>query len=96
MTRWSQSTRSFEATLKMVRLLNRIYYSARDPHLQDWGDVGDFIPGVSEAARILQRGGLSRRKRAIVHNYAKAQWNRLYLLVRQARDLVSFSSFLER
>jgi hypothetical protein len=91
MKRWGQETRPFEATLGMVRLLNRLYYSARDPYLQDWGDVGDFIPGMSEAARVLQRNDLSRRKRIIVHNYAKAQWNRLDLLIRQARALVSSS-----
>jgi hypothetical protein len=90
MGRWSEKPHPFEAALKMVRLLNRLYYAARGPHLQDWGDVGDFVPGLSEAARILQRNEPSERKRTIVHNYAKTQWNRLNLLVRQAGELVSF------
>jgi hypothetical protein len=85
MKSWNAKTHSFETTLRTIRFLNRIYYAARDPHLQDWGDVGDFVPGMSEAARILQRNDLSERKKVIVHNYAKSQWNRLNLLVREIR-----------
>ncbi|MDR1977866.1 MAG: M28 family peptidase [Synergistaceae bacterium] len=85
--RWDANARRFETTLRAARLLNRVHYAARDAYLQDWGDVGDFVPGLSEAARILQRDGLSERQKVIVHNYAKTQWNRLNLLVRELAGL---------
>jgi hypothetical protein len=95
MGRWNADERSFETTLRAVRILNRIYYAARDACLQDWGGVDEFIPGMSEAARILQREGLNERKKTMVHNYARVQWNRLNLLVRELADLVRWrTSFI--
>ncbi len=49
------------AALSAVRLLNRMYYAARGPHLQDWSGGAGFVPGLSEAARLLRRGAGSDR-----------------------------------
>lgn len=68
------------AALSAVRLLNRMYYAARGPHLQDWSGGADFVPGLSEAARLLLRGTGSDRAQAVILNYAASQLNRLLLL----------------
>ena len=67
--------------LSAVRLLNRMYYAARGPHLQDWSGGADFVPGLSEAARLLRGGAGSDRAQAVLLNYAASQLNRLLLLV---------------
>ena len=66
--------------LSAVRLLNRMYYAARGPHLQDWSGGAGFVPGLSEAARLLRRGPGSDRAQAVILNYAASQRNRLLLL----------------
>ena len=85
---WEQSPRGLEQTLRAVRLLNRIRGAARGPHLQDWGDVNEFLPGLSEAARVLQACGTDQRKEVIVLNYALTQRNRLGLLARELSEVM--------
>lgn len=83
---WQSVERSFEESLRAVRLLNRVYYSARDAHLQDWDNGSDFVPGLSEACRALEAlrsKGENERAKAIIVNYARTQLNRIGLLVRE-------------
>jgi hypothetical protein len=89
---WQSTERSFEESLRMVRLLNRIYYSARDAHLQDWDNGSDFVPGLSEACRALgslRNKGENGRAEVIIVNYARTQLNRIGLLVRELLMSVS-------
>ncbi len=74
--------------LRAVRLLNRIYLSARDAHLQDRGGVDAFVPGLSEACVLLRKGGLSPRREVIVRHYAETQRNRILLLGRELEELI--------
>jgi hypothetical protein len=83
---WRANARSFESSLRAIRLLNRIGYAARDAHLQDWANGSDLIPGLSEAASVL-RGEPPARKRVIVLHYAATQRNRLFLLAEDLRRL---------
>jgi hypothetical protein len=83
---WQSIERSFEESLRAVRLLNRVYYSARDAHLQDWDNGSDFVPGLSEACRALdslRNKGENGRAEVIIVNYARTQLNRIGLLVRE-------------
>lgn len=88
---WRKRERSPEESLRAVRLLNRMWYSARASFLQDWGDGSEFVPGLSEAASLL-RSGISKtdvRKTTIVVNYAKTQRNRLRMLAEGLKRLAA-------
>ncbi|MDR3231221.1 MAG: hypothetical protein LBT65_07260, partial [Synergistaceae bacterium] len=85
---WKAKERSLESSLHAVRLLNRVCYSAREAHLQDWVNGNDFIPGLSEAATVLRKE-MPARKRAIVVHYAITQRNRLLLLAEELTHLAA-------
>ncbi len=86
--RWTgASAPSSRAALRAVRLLNRIHYAARDAHLQDWSGGTEFVPGLSEALRLLLCGGPSERAEVIVLHYARVQANRLSALAAELESL---------
>lgn len=75
---WREApSRPLATSLRAVRLLNRIYYAARDAHLQDWSGGAEYVPGLSESCRLLQGGVATKRAEAIVLHYAATQSNRL-------------------
>lgn len=78
----------FSMELRAVRLLNRIFYAARDAHLQDWSGGSEFVPGLSEALRVLRRGVENPRAETIVVHYAGVQSNRLGALASELASLV--------
>ncbi|NLL37655.1 MAG: M28 family peptidase [Fretibacterium sp.] len=73
--------------LPVLRLLNRMYYSARAPWLQDWSGSEGPLPALSEAERLLNEERLSERGHLIVRNYARCQAGRLALMAQELARL---------